>query len=343
MEQEHPIPQQISAYQFRLVGDMTLNQFFQVAGGALLSLAIYSSSLPTYFKWPLMVITFLFGIAFAFFPFQDRPLATWLILFFKAIYSPTIYIWKQGSEKREFFVSENTAVSTDASDQQASAASSTAQTSQDSSTTSISTKLESGEAEFLSKVERQLETPNIIIPPPVTQTPQIPVTQTPQATVAEPTRNTVSVVITEPVKVDVAPETVKQTVEENIKPTTLDEKFVPAQTQTLSGVVSANFIPEASPPLPPNIANVIVGQVLDPNGKIIDGAILEILDPQGRPLRALKSNKLGHFMIVTPLANGTYNLVTEREGYEFDPVSIDAKGEIIGPIAIISKNASNSI
>jgi len=40
MEAEHPIPQQISAYQFRLVGDMTIKQFFQVAAGALIALLI---------------------------------------------------------------------------------------------------------------------------------------------------------------------------------------------------------------------------------------------------------------------------------------------------------------
>ena len=42
MEVEHPIPQQISAYHFRLVGDMTLKQFFQVAAGALISLVLFS-------------------------------------------------------------------------------------------------------------------------------------------------------------------------------------------------------------------------------------------------------------------------------------------------------------
>ncbi|MCW4031539.1 MAG: PrgI family protein, partial [Candidatus Bathyarchaeota archaeon] len=94
-EQEHPIPQQISAYEFHLVGDMTLKQFFQVAGGALVALIFYSSALPQYVKWPAIIISFLFGVAFAFFPLQDRPLATWIGLFIKAIYSPTAYYWKR--------------------------------------------------------------------------------------------------------------------------------------------------------------------------------------------------------------------------------------------------------
>ena len=61
IEQEHPIPQQISSYQFKLVGDMTIIQFFQVAGGVLASLIVYSTSLLPLFKWPLVLLFFLTG------------------------------------------------------------------------------------------------------------------------------------------------------------------------------------------------------------------------------------------------------------------------------------------
>ena len=55
MDQQHPIPQQISSYQFRLVGDMTLKQFFQLAGGALVSLLFYASPLHPLIKWPFII------------------------------------------------------------------------------------------------------------------------------------------------------------------------------------------------------------------------------------------------------------------------------------------------
>src|SRR3989344_4048233 len=102
MEEQHPIPQQISSYQFRLVGDMTLKQFFQVAGGAVIALLFYASALPGYIKWPGVLISFLAGIALAFFPIQDRPLSLWLLLFFKSIYSPTIFVWKKKGEQNYF-------------------------------------------------------------------------------------------------------------------------------------------------------------------------------------------------------------------------------------------------
>src|SRR3989344_3779024 len=100
------VPQQISSYQFRLVGDMTLKQCFQVAGGALVSLLIYSSSLPAYVKWPLIIFSFLLGVALAFFPLQDRPLSIWIVSFFKSIYSPTLFYWNKVSSKKDFFQPE---------------------------------------------------------------------------------------------------------------------------------------------------------------------------------------------------------------------------------------------
>ena len=72
MEKQHPIPQQISTYQFRLVGDMTLTQFFQVGGGALVSLFIYATNLHPFIKWPLILFSFGVGAAF-FFPISLFP------------------------------------------------------------------------------------------------------------------------------------------------------------------------------------------------------------------------------------------------------------------------------
>ena len=44
--QQHPVPQHISNYEFKLVGDMTLKQFFQLAGGILVALIFYATPLP---------------------------------------------------------------------------------------------------------------------------------------------------------------------------------------------------------------------------------------------------------------------------------------------------------
>jgi hypothetical protein len=105
----------------------------------------------------------------------------------------------------------------------------------------------------------------------------------------------------------------------------------------VNGGVAASFSMGAAPPIPPESPNLIVGQVLDGAGKIVEGAILEIKDAQGRPVRALKSARTGHFRIVTPLEDGDYKILIEKEGLVFAPVNFTTKGEIIEPIMITAK------
>ena len=58
----------------------------------------------------------------------------------------------------------------------------------------------------------------------------------------------------------------------------------------------------------------------------------------GRSVRALRTNNAGHFLIVTPLANGVYKLFVEKEGFKFEPIQINVTGAIIPPIAIKAKS-----
>jgi hypothetical protein len=58
----------------------------------------------------------------------------------------------------------------------------------------------------------------------------------------------------------------------------------------------------------------------------------------GRPVRAVRTNKVGHFLIVTPLQNGKYEIISEKEGLNFDSFTFDATGGIVPPILIKAKN-----
>src|SRR3989344_3816180 len=108
--EQHPIPQQISSYQFRLIGDMTLKQFSYVAGGALLGLLIYATGLHPFLKWLLILISVGMGAAFAFLPFEERPLSTWFISFFRSVYSPTVFIWKKAEVPIKYFKDEEMSI-----------------------------------------------------------------------------------------------------------------------------------------------------------------------------------------------------------------------------------------
>lgn len=93
--EQHAVPQDITGFKFKLVGDMTLKQFGELAGGAVLAYIFYASGLHPILKWPLVFTFGLLGFALAFLPIEERPLDIWLANFFRAIYQPTLYLWKK--------------------------------------------------------------------------------------------------------------------------------------------------------------------------------------------------------------------------------------------------------
>src|SRR3989344_3601388 len=95
--EQHPIPRNISSFQFHLVGDMTLKQFGFLAGGVIIAYIIYKLPLPSLITLPIAFLIALTGVAFAFLPIQERPLDRWLIAFIKSIYSPTQFIWRKNN------------------------------------------------------------------------------------------------------------------------------------------------------------------------------------------------------------------------------------------------------
>jgi hypothetical protein len=378
MDQQHPVPQQISSYQFRLVGDMTLKQFFELAAGALLGLLIYASTLPTIIKWPIIIAFVLGGIAFAFLPVEDRPLEVWVGAFFRSIYSPTLYHWEKQQSPVKVFQDESVAAPPLGVISPGGEAELNKYLSEGAEHKSpFSSKLEEMEKGFLTKVtglfgqfipqakpteSSMQQTVSSTQAPATPQQPQyqnIAVhTNTPniaprfsspsidKIVEENPKPMTSSVTIPKTEFLKVAPQDVKvksSPVYEEPKTFTtapIAPVITPQQTAaTPQQTQQAEFSQSASPPMPPTQPNTISGQVMDSSGKIIEGAILEIKDAAGRPVRAVKTNKLGHFFIVTPLADGVYEIITEKDGFEFVNVKFNANGKLIPPIAVKANNS----
>ncbi|MCX6793752.1 MAG: PrgI family protein [Candidatus Gottesmanbacteria bacterium] len=93
--EQHPVPQNVTTFQFRLIGDMTLKQFGCLVGGAIVAYIMYKLPLPFFFTWPLAVLSAVGGFGLAFVPIEERPMDVWVLSFFKSIYSPTQYVWKK--------------------------------------------------------------------------------------------------------------------------------------------------------------------------------------------------------------------------------------------------------
>lgn len=103
--EQHPIPRNISSFEFHLIGDMTIRQFAYLAGGVLLAYLIFKiAPFPALIKYPLMGLSAFTGFALAFLPIQERPLDRWLIAFLKSINSPTQYLWHKDNTPPEILL-----------------------------------------------------------------------------------------------------------------------------------------------------------------------------------------------------------------------------------------------
>lgn len=332
--EQHAVPQHISSYEFRLVGDMTLKQFFQLAGGIVVSLIFYSSPLPGFIKWPFVILFALVGVALAFLPFEERPLSTWFFAFIKAVYSPTQYVWKDDAAEEVFSKSTPEQIPVVVAPQgEKRAQEYLAKVPQ----AQVLEAFEVGEKNFFGKVASLFQTAT----PPMPTTANIPTPKPPMSVpVVEPIR-------IEKINIAPAPQPAQQPVytkssfaysqtSSAYQPQPVAPVFRPQGAPPVGA--PATFTPEANPPAAPQQPSTVVGQVLTSEGKIVEGAILEIRDSDGRPVRALKTNKVGHFLSVTPLRDGTYEIETEKEGLIFDKVTFTASGLVIPPIQIRAKN-----
>lgn len=103
-------------------------------------------------------------------------------------------------------------------------------------------------------------------------------------------------------------------------------KFVSADTARSQGI-----------PILTQTPNVITGIVADRQGVILPGAIVTINDQRSNPVRAMKTNNVGQFKTGTPLSNGSYTIELEKEGYDFDIIAIEVKGQVLSPLEIKAK------
>ncbi len=107
--EQHPVPRNISSFQFHLIGDMTLRQFGYLIAGALCAFIVFKIvPLPVILKYPFAGIFAFAGVAFAFLPIQERPLDRWIVAFIKSIYSPTQFLWQKEGTFLEILAKQTT-------------------------------------------------------------------------------------------------------------------------------------------------------------------------------------------------------------------------------------------
>lgn len=107
---QHAVPQNIMDVEFKLIGDLTMRQFFYLMIFGVIAYAAWSLKIPVVLKWPTIIISAFLGMGFAFLPVEDRGLDEWIVNFFASIYGDNQKIWQKEPTPPAVFLHENLAL-----------------------------------------------------------------------------------------------------------------------------------------------------------------------------------------------------------------------------------------
>ncbi len=358
--ENHPIPQDVSHFQFRLIGDITLKQFAYLIAGAIVGVIVFFLPIFIIIRIPIVAFIALTAVFFAFIPVEGRPADVMLYYFVRAFFSSTQYIYQKtnpisaapetkSTEKRD----KNRVMIQSTPIQQPKVAEPQLQ---------------------LSPIDTPLRTttpPAGSSPPPATSAP-------PEKKEDKPVEKTPALSIQIPEAVMPSVSTGQQAIDANAakdaheKTLALEESLnsVQGQKQDLEqeltslkkqlsqkqqdvytpSMATAPKVSENVKRIPKTLSssagllgvgdapNLISGIVKDSRGNVLPNVLIEVKDKENNPVRAFKTNPLGQFASATPLQNGTYTISFEdpQNKHSFDTVEITASGETLLPFEVIS-------
>lgn len=348
--ESHPIPQNVTTFQFKLVGEMTLKQFIYLAIGmviAYLNFVFLASRLP-YLAWPVIVISALSGMAFAFLPIAERPLDYWLGAFLKAVYSPTTGVWNKNGRSYQddpMFSQRITLLG--------SLTKTTATTPAQAASPVVTEQLRSAPAELTPQPQPALQQPAFVTAIPTTAELEQTVTlakqaQTIQTQIIDTQRQLSQIKSSNPNTDNEQTSTQINQILTNLQRLIGEASLVKQQLNTLTHTPTQPRVKTkvqtvvSAPPRQTQIIlttspNVINGFVKDATGDYLSGAVVVIHDKQGLPVRALKTNKLGQFSGATPLPNGIYTVQFEKENLAFDVLQMELNGGVLPALVVSAK------
>lgn len=91
----HPIPQDVTGFQFKLIGNLTVKQFAYLATGVVLAWALYQLPVNIFLKFPFCALSAILGIGLAFIPVSGRPMDVMIGNYIKALLRPTQFIYQK--------------------------------------------------------------------------------------------------------------------------------------------------------------------------------------------------------------------------------------------------------
>ncbi len=361
--EQHPIPQNITNFEFKLIGDMTVKQFAYLAGCTVFAYLVFIMPIHPFIKFPIAIFSAILGVALAFLPVEGRPLDRWIASFIRALFTPNQYIFHKDTQATDFFKTYTSTVKP----QVATLKTPTVIESDERFTTFLKqtraplADIENSDRESLARIQK-LEDETQLLPTPIQSEP-IPVTQAvvQPAQISQPTPTPLPAEPKEPSDMEKKLEEALAEREQLLKELEALKQSVAKQPPVQSSPIPSQ--PVSTPPVPPftplftvppkqpkspspplspfpQAPNIVAGVVKDCKDDILPNIIVEVKDTSGSPLRAFKTNKLGQFFASTPLSNGQYAIELEdpKNTYFFDPLSINLTGASFVPLEIKARD-----
>ncbi|OGH28902.1 MAG: hypothetical protein A3B47_04270 [Candidatus Levybacteria bacterium RIFCSPLOWO2_01_FULL_39_24] len=334
----HPIPQDVTGFQFKLIGNMTVKQFAYLATGVVFAWILFQLPINILIKFPLCAFSASLGIGLAYFPVSGRPMDVMIGNYIKALFRPTQFVYEKTGG--QIYFPNKTPVATTIKN--------IGQYKNDLSpfpkdqlkaylvTLNAKPRNKADEIEnnFLMSVSG-LATSHASQPAPsltVLQTsPQLnPIRQ---SDLPKPPSEQKLVVSLPNVNAQATPPLASML---PVKPTIPPHPPLAGQAENIMPL--KGFNKSIGTPNVPEFPNLITGITKDARGNALSNILIEIKDSQGNPVRAFKTNELGRFASATPLINGVYGIEFEdpKAQNRFEKLMINVAGQIILPIEAIS-------
>ena len=99
---QHPIPRQITTFEFKLIGFLTLKQFLYLVTFIPSAFVVYKLIPIPLIRESMAILVAVFGFALALIPINDRPLDLWIKNLCYSLTSPTQFVYQKESKPLYF-------------------------------------------------------------------------------------------------------------------------------------------------------------------------------------------------------------------------------------------------
>ena len=338
--ENHPIPQDVTGFQFKLIGNLTIKQFAYLATGIVLAWVFLQLPIMLLIKIPFCAFSAIFGIGLAYLPVSGRPMDLMIGNFIKALFRPTQFVY-QKSGMQDYF--PNIAAFTTKQPK------STPHTSQNDKLKLYLQSIDATSkniASFAPNINPSLNIPQINtfksnnLPKPLSGMPLVPtpVSNDQKNLETEKELKKLQEFINQKKGSDQQLVSVK-----NNAPSASIISFAKTEVKNMQlprGVDKNIWMPSV-----PDSPNLITGITKDARGNALSNILIEVKDKEGNPVRAFKTNEFGRFASATPLINGVYTIEFEdpKGQNKFESITINITGQIILPILVISIDAREEL